>query len=397
MSVPADFLRRLFIRKSLAFVGESLLIYDYVLTLGQEVEYVWNAPWSIVKATFLLNRYGNLIGQSFVALEETGILSQGSEKFCARFNLFTAIFMIFSSESIHILVLMRAWAIWGCQYRIAVWLTALYIIYMMVVVGMTAYGANSANFIKFQYLDIVGVCVGIIPPLVWLTYLASFILDTGMFAMVVHSLRKFSKESRPLYPSSLLHLLARDAFAFYIMGLFNSAFTIVSWTAYSTDARYFLPLAFSFPVLSLIGQRLVLNLRGLQTRHYTTRDLSREVNRQMAAMGNTSFWQAVEQWPNAVPDGPLDPEWSGSSDASGMTRGTDIELKELQQHGEEPEGIHEVCPQLCLHLFANGEMNDLAGMLILCIHSSRRDLLACMRRAFHFSCKKFKDTESIGN
>jgi hypothetical protein len=40
---------------------------------------------------------------------------------------------------------------------------------------------------------------------------------------------------------------------------------------------------FAIPLLSVAGQRLVLNLRGLQTRSYETHDLSREVNRQLQA------------------------------------------------------------------------------------------------------------------
>ncbi|KAF8414990.1 hypothetical protein L210DRAFT_2777575 [Boletus edulis BED1] len=34
----------------------------------------------MVKAIFLLNRYGTLIVQSFITLEELGILSHGSQK-----------------------------------------------------------------------------------------------------------------------------------------------------------------------------------------------------------------------------------------------------------------------------------------------------------------------------
>jgi hypothetical protein len=44
------------------------------------VEHIWYAPWTTVKALFLLNRYGTLIGQSFLVLGELGILSHGSRK-----------------------------------------------------------------------------------------------------------------------------------------------------------------------------------------------------------------------------------------------------------------------------------------------------------------------------
>ncbi|KAF9233750.1 hypothetical protein BU15DRAFT_79813 [Melanogaster broomeanus] len=361
MSVPAEFLNSLFIRKSLFFAGHSLLVYDYLLTFSREVEYVWRAPWTIVKAAFLLNRYGNLVGQSVMVLEETGILSHGSEEvfymllsatsesqsvlqFCARFNLFASIFMTLAAESIHVLVLMRAWAIWGCTYRLAVLLILLYIVYILVVIGMMIYVDPVPSVVAFQYLDETGVCVEPMSPFSWVLYAVTLLLDTGMFAMVMYSLRRFSRESRQLYPSALLHLLVRDAVAFYIAGVYNNLFTIVCcYRDRKQDPRNLLELALSFPLLSIVGQRLVLNLRGVHARHYTTRDLSREVNRQMAAMGGTSFWGAVDQ-PNGVHGGgPRGPEWSRSS---GMTPMTDVELKAVlpSDDGARPpmtEEIHE--------------------------------------------------------
>ncbi|KIJ06494.1 hypothetical protein PAXINDRAFT_103343 [Paxillus involutus ATCC 200175] len=50
-----------------------------------------------------------------------------------------------------------------------------------------------------------------------------------MFVMVMHSLRRFVRESRHLYPSLLLRLLVRDAVVFYLASLFNSLYTIVCW------------------------------------------------------------------------------------------------------------------------------------------------------------------------
>ncbi|KAF9224157.1 hypothetical protein BS17DRAFT_732942 [Gyrodon lividus] len=338
MSVPPEFLKLLFTRKSLFFVGHSLLVYDYLLTLSLEVEYVWKAPWTIVKGVFLLNRYGNLIGQTFITLEEAGVLSHGSQEFCGASNLFAGIFSIFSAESIHILVLMRAWAIWGCTYRVAAWLVGLYTIYVLFYVGMLVYGAKSPSFIRFWYLDEVKVCVVVIPPhvQVWLSYLITILLDTVMFVLVMNSLRKLARQSQRLYPSPLLRLLMRDAVVFYLASVFHGMYTIVCWTVFGDDPRNMLEIGVSLPLLSLVGQRLVLNLRGGQTRRYTTRDLSREVDRQLEAMGNTSFWQAVGQWQNGVHDGgPLDPECSGGSGTSGATQTTDLELKEVRRSQEE--------------------------------------------------------------
>ncbi|KAF9229916.1 hypothetical protein BU15DRAFT_69644, partial [Melanogaster broomeanus] len=159
----------------------------------------------------------------------------------------------------------------------------------------------------------------------------TLMLDTGMFATVMHSLREVTSGSRHLYPSPLLHLLllrfilqvvralsdVDGSHCFtdkYIQQLvyhrmldglwkckkFEESYYVLRYLDRKQDPRNMLQLGLSFPLLSIVGQRLVLNLRGLQARRYTTRDLSREVNRQMAAMGGTSFWQAVEPWPNGA-------------------------------------------------------------------------------------------------
>ncbi|KAF9237055.1 hypothetical protein BU15DRAFT_63437 [Melanogaster broomeanus] len=334
MSVPSEFLNSLFIRKSLFLAGNSLLVHDYLLTFSREVctslamsrmlskykrfkvEYVWKAPWTIVKATFLINRYGNLIGQSAIALEEMGVLSHGSQEsmiqFCVTFNLVAGIFMIISTESIHrylrnvqnvVLVLMRAWAIWGCTYRVAVWLILLYVLYVLVVIGMLAYIATAENYVEFQYLDETGVCITPVSPLAPSQVLKALSASLSL---------------APATPSSV---------AFYIMGLialqastYNNLFIIVC----CDPVRFSGILIQTGPKKHAWDSRLVLNLRGLQARHYTTRDLSREVNRQMAAMGGTSFWQAVDQWPNGVHE-----VGHGAQSGVGAVERPDVELKDV--------------------------------------------------------------------
>ena len=55
----------------------------------RQVEYIWEAPWTTVKAGFLLNRYGNLVGQTVITLEEIGFFGLGSQEVRILF-LFTA-------------------------------------------------------------------------------------------------------------------------------------------------------------------------------------------------------------------------------------------------------------------------------------------------------------------
>lgn len=51
-----------------------------------------------------------------------------------------------------------------------------------------------------------------------------------------------------------------------------------------------------FPLLTVAGQRVVLNLRGFRSGSFATQDLSLVVNRQIAAMQHRSFWQPLDLW-----------------------------------------------------------------------------------------------------
>ncbi|KZT73381.1 hypothetical protein DAEQUDRAFT_467319 [Daedalea quercina L-15889] len=43
--------------RCLAISGFAWLVYDYCLTVKQEIKYIWAGPWSISKILFFWNRY----------------------------------------------------------------------------------------------------------------------------------------------------------------------------------------------------------------------------------------------------------------------------------------------------------------------------------------------------
>ncbi|KAF9232608.1 hypothetical protein BU15DRAFT_9489, partial [Melanogaster broomeanus] len=123
--------------RALGLSGFSFLVYDHILTFDEEVKFVWQAPWTVTKVTFLANRYGNLIAQGSVHVTESGWVVNNSQELCRRFNTFVSIHMLLGSESIHILVLLRAWAIWGCERRMATRLISAYVVYLLILLGTT--------------------------------------------------------------------------------------------------------------------------------------------------------------------------------------------------------------------------------------------------------------------
>ncbi|KAH7908951.1 hypothetical protein BJ138DRAFT_1115402 [Hygrophoropsis aurantiaca] len=305
MTVPVSFAEDLRVRGAFGVAGYTVFIWEHILTFEEEVRYIWQAPWTVSKASFLVSRYGNLVCLTFVRIEEAGLLSHGSEVWCHRFNIFASVYMIVSVESIHILVLMRAWAIWGCTKGVMVSLMSIYVTYLLLLLSITVFGSVQKSFYTFEYLGEIGICVGIVPPRMWTLLVANLVLDTIFLILTMRSLRKYSRVCRHLYPSQLLHQLVKDAFTLFFVGstwLHDGICTHLDDVPYgelfSVCARdslqlnrgdpvqnpnNFLSPTFTIPTLSITGQRLVLNLRGLQTRSCATGDLSHEVDRQIMA------------------------------------------------------------------------------------------------------------------
>ncbi|KAH7914559.1 hypothetical protein BJ138DRAFT_1143700 [Hygrophoropsis aurantiaca] len=283
MSITASFAEDFWVRRAFGFAGYTFLVWDHILTFEREITYIWKAPWTISKGAFLINRYGNIASQTFVCLEEIGWLSDGSQTWCQRFKIFGAMYALVATESVHILVLMRAWAIWGCTRRMAIWLLLTYTIYFSLMFGMTVFESTKIRFQTFQYLSLTGVCVGTTPKYVWFIFILSFSLDAIVFILTTRSLRRYSRSSRHLYPSTLIYRLFKDIIIFFLACTADNMVRAIMWTVYATRPQYFISITVSVPFICTVGQRLVLNLRGLQAHTYTTGELSREVDRQMMA------------------------------------------------------------------------------------------------------------------
>ncbi|KAI9454594.1 hypothetical protein HD554DRAFT_2150028 [Boletus coccyginus] len=53
--------------------------YDYILTFSNEIEYIWNKPWTWVSMLFVFIRYLGLYSAAISSLEKSSFLP-GSQK-----------------------------------------------------------------------------------------------------------------------------------------------------------------------------------------------------------------------------------------------------------------------------------------------------------------------------
>ncbi|KAJ3510040.1 hypothetical protein NLJ89_g4895 [Agrocybe chaxingu] len=83
----------------------TVFVWDYLLTLGMEVQYVWPGRWTIIKAVYLLQRYLPFIDTLWIALHVI---------FGANLSPTTCTHLNAVGRSLMCLVILtfRAWAVW---------------------------------------------------------------------------------------------------------------------------------------------------------------------------------------------------------------------------------------------------------------------------------------------
>jgi len=90
----------------------TTVIYDYILTLSSEIEYIWNKPWTIMSTLFLVIRYLGLCGFVVASLMGTSLLP-GPEKLCGAFNVISLWSIFIFVCAADIVMILRIWAMYN--------------------------------------------------------------------------------------------------------------------------------------------------------------------------------------------------------------------------------------------------------------------------------------------
>ncbi|KAG9219427.1 hypothetical protein CCMSSC00406_0005321 [Pleurotus cornucopiae] len=107
-----------------AAVSAALLFYDYSITVADEIELIWFAPWGAGKGLFLLNRYLSFIDTPLWLYRDLGTRHSlsvcgtldnitGCEFLC--YSAFALVLLIVAASSYptKVIMILRVWALWA--------------------------------------------------------------------------------------------------------------------------------------------------------------------------------------------------------------------------------------------------------------------------------------------
>ncbi|PVF93186.1 hypothetical protein CPB86DRAFT_838678 [Serendipita vermifera] len=263
--------------------GITLIIYDTLLTLGVEVQYLWSKPWThSIKSIYLFNKYLT-IGIQFTTMYQLSNLRPGltlevsfsiiyttqfsfderrtllTRNSCRTYMIYGAIAQILSEIMSKWILTLRLVAVYA-QSKIIV--RSLYAIY-----GISYLACAVFTFMAIKYneanvfvIDIGDYCaIKSIPAIYSFIFIAPLIYELYMAILTV---RKAVLHARFIKGSSstsapVLHVMFRDGITYFVM--VAVARIVLIWLVISSGTLY-LGLALQWTVDVVLVCRFYLNL-----------------------------------------------------------------------------------------------------------------------------------------
>lgn len=240
-------------------VGFSVLLYDLLLTFGDEVRYIWRRPVTGIKVLYLILRYGVATAQVVYFQAISGLTSHLTHSFCVGSLIVLAVVGSMSLILANYVMIIRVYTLWDHRKWM---LRTLYVGYAVSVCSTVAFVATSIvqlapSVIHESLVFHMCLITGRSP------YWIGIWLSQALFDVFLFVLTLFNAASRPRRANvKIITDLRRDGLVFYL-GLFVGRFLNIALSI-PTDKQYY-PIAVSF-VLSLSTvtvTRLILRVERL--------------------------------------------------------------------------------------------------------------------------------------
>jgi len=234
----------------------ALLVYDYVLTIRDEIIFMWNRRLGLCSCFFYFNRYLPFIEAALFMT--TGFARNPTSSECGTMYSVTAWLYLVGVFTASGTLIFRTYAIWDSSKRIAWMLTVLILCFGAVGGHFVAITAASVGFSSTPSPSALSGCLFTQGKnLNWVCYLLLVIFETVILVLTLWKItQRVTQNTAPLY-----QVILRDGLTFYILLLMASMVNIIFFKV----ARESLKFSFA-PVHrvlhAILSGRLLLNMRS---------------------------------------------------------------------------------------------------------------------------------------
>ncbi|KAF7371270.1 hypothetical protein MSAN_00762800 [Mycena sanguinolenta] len=270
-------LQNVLITRYVSAAGFVLLLYDHLLTLGDEVEYTWNAPNSVAKITFLCLRYmvpsfltvQTVLrsGLSVIPMSDTVRTSQRSmlqhdltlRQACKAWIPVATYAGWLSIAISNFLVLLRIWTTLPHSHRLKVWSIGFFAAAQILSFGFTSWVVG--NMVAVLFFDSrVGLCSFSSKPNVVGLWVVGLAYEVLVFVTVCWNTLDRPRALRSSADAGVTRMLFKDGITYFVilfaLRIANTVIAIVS-----PVSSLFVIVFFIWAATTVTTSRLILNSR----------------------------------------------------------------------------------------------------------------------------------------
>jgi len=250
--------------RCLAIASFTMVVYDYFLTLDDEIRYFWTGKWSMSRVLYLLNRYLPPIS---LTLGLISFLAPGlSTEFCDRTIRTCFILDVIAMAVAQAVLVLRIWYLY--RHNRAAQILAVTSFVVCIVAEFVTLCLSIAD-LHSEIIVAPGVhileigCKTPPPSRVWRMFIPHFILHTICYLFTAY--RGIRNRSITAEAAPLMRRLLRDGGMLYFVVFFSVGFSTIG-AAMTSQPLINLPAIYSNFVLSMTSiciSRVMLGIRSL--------------------------------------------------------------------------------------------------------------------------------------
>ncbi|KAJ1310278.1 hypothetical protein OPQ81_007019 [Rhizoctonia solani] len=266
--------RHVLLTRYITMVGLALMIWDHAITLHTEINLIWPAKLSLVKALFLLNRY---IPPIFIAVDAANLTGSACCKSTVKFGTMldhtstngvntSCEIWVLSDVGVELLTVfsatfligMRVHILWDNRRDIFLWVSAAWVLHVAASVALV-FMSSKKNAESYTVQPIFNICFGRVED-TWTVWISAMMYHCFIMALLV-----IKSLSTPRIASTRIHdVMIRDGFIYFFVVFLAMLFNLLSW-ALAPATLAGLPRWIVWSICTVATSRLLMSLKGIQS------------------------------------------------------------------------------------------------------------------------------------
>jgi len=232
----------------------ALLLYDHLITLDKEVEWIWTLRWRLPKVLFFLNRYA-ITALLFIPIGIPSFLFPLSISFCDFHFRLSLCMPLVNMSCAELLIIMRVRSLYGHNKVITWSLCGLFVVAVAGgIASQVLFARSSAVYLYYQFLPGCWILTDAPTFPQWHVWAVFLSLEGILMLLTAYKTFLYRKQI-----NRTIFVLARDSIVYSTVVFVTNLIAVIG------DLNFDI-VWFQFPgqcITSIAVGRMMMNIRGL--------------------------------------------------------------------------------------------------------------------------------------